>query len=331
MFRVLRAPLTAVMLSSVALVPAATIAFVASTDVALAKSSKSRGNGAGKSSGQKSQSPGKSRGQSGSGKSAGKPNGKDSGSSDAKSRPKDDPMHASNLGNMNGALHANENAIAAHIRNGNTNGPVGLMAAYVTARAITQNATDALGEDAGNYIELNNLLVENGYVDDEGNPDLLAYTETGELDPVLEAALNRISWSEQDRILVENGFVDLGGNPDFQAYVSYRDAGETIQEIEDASTEPGGFDEALYASVKEVSGDLTADEDAAQALVDYWNKNNPDFEEAFRAALETRAIELETSGVVAETLPEPDIEDVVACEPDELECGAEEELALATE
>ncbi|MBC2836057.1 hypothetical protein [Paragemmobacter straminiformis] len=42
---------------------------------------------------------------------------------------------ASGLGNMNGALHANVNAVLAHIRNGNTNGPVGLLAGLLVADA----------------------------------------------------------------------------------------------------------------------------------------------------------------------------------------------------
>ena len=48
-------------------------------------------------------------------------------------------------------------------------------------------------------------------------------------------------------------------------------------------------------------------------------------------ALEARAMELETTGVVADALPEPEIEDVVACEPEGSECSTEEELAVAIE
>lgn len=356
MFRVLKAPLVAMMLSSVALVPAATIAFMGSADVALAKSENSGGNGGGKGSGGKNQSAksmGKSENKSsssGGGQSRGhkgldnffdKLLGKKAASSRTKSRataagskPKDNPIHASNRGNMNGALHANENAIAAHIRNGNTNGPVGLMAAYVTARSTTANALATLGEGAGDYTRLNDLLVEKGYVDGDGNPDLQAYIDTGEPDPELETALTRISWSEQERLLVENAFVDSDGNPDFQAYESYRESGEAIQEIEDASTEPGGFDDELYASVNESSGSLDAEGVAAQALIDYWNKKgtaSTETEEQLRLALEARAIELEMTGVVADALPEPEIEEVVACEPEGSECSAEEELALTTE
>ena len=42
-------------------------------------------------------------------------------------------MHPSNLGKMNGPLNANVNALIAHVKNGNTNGPIGGMAALAVA------------------------------------------------------------------------------------------------------------------------------------------------------------------------------------------------------
>lgn len=47
----------------------------------------------------------------------------------------DRDLAANELGNMNGAMNANINAVLAHIRNGNTNGPIGAMAALVKADA----------------------------------------------------------------------------------------------------------------------------------------------------------------------------------------------------
>lgn len=41
----------------------------------------------------------------------------------------------SSLGNMNSALRANPKALLAHIRNGNTQGPIGRLAAYVVAKS----------------------------------------------------------------------------------------------------------------------------------------------------------------------------------------------------
>ena len=50
-------------------------------------------------------------------------------------------MHPSELGNMNGALNANINAVLAHIRNGNTNGPIGHLAALAIADAELAGAS----------------------------------------------------------------------------------------------------------------------------------------------------------------------------------------------
>jgi len=44
-------------------------------------------------------------------------------------------LHPSELGNMNGALNANINAVLAHVRNGNFEGPVGSLAALAVADA----------------------------------------------------------------------------------------------------------------------------------------------------------------------------------------------------
>lgn len=351
MLNKLKGPLTAAMVSSLALVPAATVAYVATADIAVAKSDKAGGGGKGASqralksqagtkgkSGTRSASSGgsKSRGHGGLDKFINKLTGKDrAGSAKVRSagtatKPQDDPMHASNLGNMNGALHANENAIAAHIRNGNTNGPVGLMAAYVVSRSTTASALEGLGEGAGDYIQLNDQLIAGGYVDEDGKPDLDAYLESGDVNPEIDSTLGRISWSDQDKLLVENGYVDEDGNPDYQAYL---DSGVVNEDIDGASTDPGAFDEDLYAGVAEADGDLTAEETAAQALIDYWNKKDTapaETEEELRAALEARAMELEATGVVSDALPEPEveeIEDVTSCDPEATECGAEEELA----
>jgi hypothetical protein len=57
-------------------------------------------------------------------------------------------MHPSQLGNMNGALNANINAVLAHIRNGNTNGPVGGLAALAVADAELAGAERVLEKAA---------------------------------------------------------------------------------------------------------------------------------------------------------------------------------------
>ena len=71
------------------------------------------------------------------------------------------------LGKMNGAMHANINAVLAHIRNGQTtNGPVGLLAGlavadYVGATAAADSA--ALQELAGGFDSLATALTGAGF------------------------------------------------------------------------------------------------------------------------------------------------------------------------
>ena len=57
-------------------------------------------------------------------------------------------MHPSAQGSMNGALNANINAVLAHIRNGNTNGPVGALAGLAVADHNAAGAQDVLDQAA---------------------------------------------------------------------------------------------------------------------------------------------------------------------------------------
>lgn len=169
-------------------------------------------------------------------------------------------------GNMNGALNANENAIAAMLRNGNTNGPVALMASYVYGRAITADAIEDLGPEAEDYIALNKYLIKEGFVD-EGVPDLDAYLNS-------------------DR---------------------------EIKEIENILDDLSDFDEDLYSEVNDRTQDLTAAHSAQDDLVAYWNKGDAatkEEEQALRDLLEHRAIEVEGTGVVSDALPDLDEEEL---------------------
>ena len=165
----MKATLTAVMLSSVALVPAAAVSLMATADVAYAKSDKAGGNGNGNgnagnrgnsgNNGKSGDRAAKSNGKSGDKKSASRGaskslksmirsvTGQDKKATKRRSSgkvrlAKTDPMHPSNLGNMNGALNANINAVLAHIVNGNTNGPVGHLAALAVANVNAEGAQE---------------------------------------------------------------------------------------------------------------------------------------------------------------------------------------------
>jgi hypothetical protein len=73
-------------------------------------------------------------------------------------------LHPSELGNMNAALNADMNAILAHIRNGNTSGPVGQMAALAVASAAAADADEILSSpDAEAYRDLQTVLEQAGY------------------------------------------------------------------------------------------------------------------------------------------------------------------------
>jgi hypothetical protein len=152
----LKASFTAIMMTSVAIGAVATIGTLSSADAAYAKSEnsgkkseKSRGRSSearenkGRS-GEKSASRDTSSGGAealfrkliGQEKKAAKPSASSERAQPAqasKSKKADRTFHPSQLGNMNGAMNANINAVLAHIRNGNGSGPVGHVAAWVAA------------------------------------------------------------------------------------------------------------------------------------------------------------------------------------------------------
>ena len=74
---------------------------------------------------------------------------------------------ASSLGNMNGALNANINAVLAHIKNGQTaNGPVGLLAGLVVADSTAATAAAGLTElqdAAQSFADLDAAVAAAGY------------------------------------------------------------------------------------------------------------------------------------------------------------------------
>ncbi len=191
MTRTFTATITAALLASVALVPAVTVVSIVTADAAYAKSDNAGGNGGGNGNGggkSDRSERGKKGGKSGGGETASRGNGKSGGGIEGMFRKltgqekkaarvaparsnatqtvkvskKADPMHPSNLGNMNGALNANTNAVLAHIRNGNTNGPVGLLAGLAVANANAEGAQEVI-DLAEDFDALQAALEANGY------------------------------------------------------------------------------------------------------------------------------------------------------------------------
>jgi hypothetical protein len=385
----LKAPFAAILLSSVALVPATTVAFVATADVAIAKSDNAGGGGKGnsggksgnaKSSGSKGGSSAKATtsgskggGKSGGGASASRGHGglddlfnkitgkgktksanakRSSTSSSAKlagaapkQRPEKGDMHPSSLGKMNGALNANVNAIIAHVKNGNTNGPIGGMAALAIAGYAAESAAEtlALAED---FAALDQALIDAGFVDDEGAPNLQAYLDSledvegqGEI-TAIEAA---IAGEEGAPTIEEALSGEINMVQDFASvedYLAYRDgtAGEPpIESVElgiaatDGQARPG--DEDLEFANERI-GDRTEAEDY---MLSIWNKGDgaeftDDGEERVRTDAEIALLDalydrLEADGEVLSTaieeyadLPEAPMEDEPVVEDDVAEC-----------
>lgn len=189
-------------------------------------------------------------------------------------------MHPSELGNMNGALNANMNAVLAHIRNGNTSGPVGQMAALAVASAAATDAREVLSSpDAEGYAEFQSIL------EDQGFDSLEAYRASEEENEAIEEALAGFDGFDETR------------------YRQYREAGEAEADLlaaqesilafwnKNPDAEPG-IDEELEqplldslmsrftgreaeieraiadAEARAASGDLDEDEEAACADID---------------------------------------------------------------
>ena len=181
------------------------------------------------------------------------------------------------LGKMNGALHANINAVLAHIRNGQTtNGPVGLLAGLAIADSAAAEAagaaTEMAGIDAG-FDALDAALAESGYAKVED------YVAAKDLDPTL-------------------------ANQDLDDLIAAVDGKTRPTEEEIAAAEA--------AALKAEQG-VT---DAETAIGDAWNKNGDldtllgqlrerlaADEEAIEAALE----ETETEDDMAAVVPEEEL------------------------
>lgn len=154
-------------------------------------------------------------------------------------------MKPNELGKMNGAMHANINAVLAHIRNGQTtNGPVGLLAGLAVADgAVTAAATEAenLQTAAAGFDLLDAALTDGALGTLE---EYLAAKADGTLTPEQIAAIDP---------LIEA----VGGlNPEGTALAETAPTPEEIQAALDAAAAA----EADVAS-------------AEQAIGDAWNKD----------------------------------------------------------
>ncbi|MCX7646706.1 MAG: hypothetical protein N2Z62_15595 [Rhodobacteraceae bacterium] len=178
-------------------------------------------------------------------------------------------FHASELGNMNGAMNANINAVLAHIRNGNTNGPVGRLAGLAVADAGAAGARDLLGSTAAQeQIALRDALAAAGY-DSLAAYEAAVAADPTLADPAIDAAAAGLGAGALAAALAAAGHADLAA---YEAAIA-ADPTRADPAVEAAIAGLGAVDEDLLAEIAEAEGALAAVTAAEQALLDSWNKN----------------------------------------------------------
>lgn len=176
----------------------------------------------------------------------------------------------SQLGNMNGALNANINAVLAHIRNGNGNGPVGHIATLAAASAAADGAQEVLDRAA-----LFDAIESAGYENLEAYYSALEGTRGDPINMEIELAENR------DEAAVEYGYLSYedylgllevpGADPDDGIDNALKNLGVDIVDRGDPPA-----DLALDSSDPSVASaeEALLDEAAAEErILAYWNKN----------------------------------------------------------
>lgn len=383
MTRKFTATVVAGLLASVALVPAAAVVTIATADVAYAKSDNAGGNGGGNGGGKSDRAErGNKGGKSGGGETASRGNGKSGGGIEgmfrkltgqdkkaarvaparstatqtAKVARKADPMHPSNLGNMNGALNANTNAVLAHIRNGNTNGPVGLLAGLAVANANAEGAQEVI-DLADDFDALRAALEANGYTsieeyyaDLDGTAGIEPITAIDEARAALEAEpTNTDLQTDLDMALADAGY---GSLDDYDNDVAGEAGIDEIAELSDSIEGLGGdvearaditAEEPLPEDIEAANAALEAEGTAESSILAFWNKNPDATDEVSaeeQALLDKLYERLEAdSALIDEAIGADDEaeEDVGSIE-DDAECGLSEscddpldEVVVATE
>ena len=266
---------------------------------------------------------------------------------------KNSDFHPSELGNMNGALNANVNAVLAHIRNGNQNGPVGHVAALMAATANAEGDAETVAlEDA--YRALDVAIDRFGSVD--GYFASLDAAADAQRVPSLEDYLSAYGsdatgTDAEDALAVALSGTDYEGRSDplgdYQTAID--DAREAARDdsIEDAivvtgyQISDGSFSterpsESDPDALADAEIDLQAEKDAEAAILSYWNKNpggeaneesgyTPE-EEQLLNDLRDRFTEEELHSIRELSVPESEDPDDAACDSVDIDCE-EDDLA----
>lgn len=268
-------------------------------------------------------------------------------------KPKVRPEKGSKLGNMNGALNANINAVLAHIRNGNTNGPVGMVAALAVANAAAAEGQIVLEQEA-EFAALDAALAAGGYasVDDY----LAARNGIGENADV-ELALDTLAALDQQVI---DGTLTTDSQEYIDAQADLAVALETAGFADTASYEDAvigtGGDETTDLALIALGGDaelgtaptdtrptvddvavavdsLATQSETELAILDNWNKNpdaSPEITEEEQALLDALNARLDAEAeAIAATIAAQ--QDAALTDPEGEELPEEEEVVILTD
>lgn len=149
------------------------------------------------------------------------------------------------LGKMNGAMHANINAVLAHIRNGQTtNGPVGLLAGLAIAdsgAAAAETAAADLEALADSFDELETTIADSAY---------------GSVEEYLQAKADGTATEEE--MATFDPLIDAVGGVD--------DTGLALADTAPTEEDIAAAEDAAAAAAEAVAG-------AEQAIDDAWNKD----------------------------------------------------------
>ena len=273
----------------------------------------------------------------------------------SKKHSKNSEFHPSELGNMNGALNANVNAVLAHLRNGNTNGPVGQVAALMAATVNAEGDQQIVGLENA-YVVLDGAISEFGSVqgyfdsldaaaDAERVASIEDYLSVYGDDASGEEAANALKLA-LDGTVYEDSPDPLG---DYQTVINdARDAARD-NEIENAvvatgyQTSDGSFttdrpSKTDPEALAEAESDLQAEADAEASILSYWNKNpggEPSEETGYTAEeeqllkdLRDRFTEDELQSIRDTATVDPTASEEDSCAPEDTECEPDDLASL---
>ena len=211
-------------------------------------------------------------------------------------------LRPNQLGSMNGAMHASLNAVAAHIRNGNTNGPVGALAGLAVA---DHDAAEAEGviETAAVFETLDETLEAAGY------DTLQDYLDSGETDGDIDAALAALGdLTEEDRpsedeITEAQDAIDALPEAEAAIFDAWNKSGEATEEekaaLLDALRDRLEGDSALIDAALAEAEDAGSQDEDGEDTADGTEDETDESGEGDGEGEDTAALDPETAAMIA--------------------------------